>query len=109
MKRPSVHNKNMFIIRLEVLLRLFRHGNFSVPLRNGPQVISFDYNYPIRADSSPVVFIQEIQRRERWEPRKGALHAYMKTTGDESAIRASQYMVLTVPKFIRELGRVSKF
>ena len=41
-------------------------------------------------DSSPVVFIQEIQRKERWEPRKGALHAYMKTTGDESAIRASQ-------------------
>ena len=57
-----------------------------------------------RADSSPVVFIHEIQRRESWEPRKGAQGeiilcsstsraalCYVKTTGDESGARGLEY------------------
>ena len=35
-------------------------------------VICSGFNIPKRPDSTPVVFIQEIQRRERWLPRKGA-------------------------------------
>ena len=83
---------------------VFQAASFGDLLLNEKQkkpFVSLKDEITITPDSSPVVFIQEIRRREIWEPRKGAQghilcssnsHAavcYIKTTGDKSAITQS--------------------